>query len=56
MVYHERARQVKEGTYTIMKKQAFQGGGQVNICLGEWRQEPQVMVVVATQVCVGGLM
>jgi len=23
-------------------------GGQVNICFGEWRQNPQVMAVVAT--------
>ncbi len=39
---------MKEGAYTIMKKQTFRKGGQINIYLGEWRQEPQVMVVVAT--------
>ncbi len=33
-----------------MKMQASQGGNRVNICPGEWRQEFQVMSVVATQV------
>jgi len=35
------------GGYTIMKKQASQGGSQINICFSKWRQDLQVMVVVA---------
>jgi hypothetical protein len=36
------------GNYTIMKKQASQGGGQINIHSSKWKQDPQVMAIMAT--------
>jgi hypothetical protein len=37
-----------------MKKQAFQGGGQINMCSSKLKQDAQMMAVVATQVGEGG--
>ncbi len=30
-----------------MNKQAFQGDGQINICSSKWRQDLQMMAIVA---------
>ncbi len=38
---------MKVGGYTIMNKQAFQGDGQINICSSKWRQDLQMMAIVA---------
>ncbi len=41
---------MKVGGYYIIKQPTFQGGDQLNNYFGEWRQDLQVMAVVAMQV------